>query len=53
MISLASAKWFFEPVESASYRMTGRPCEGLSYSFTLRWMTVLNTSSWKWRFTSS
>ena len=53
MISFASIRWFLLPVESASYRITGKPWLGHSLSFTLRWMTVLKTSSWKWRFTSS
>ena len=51
--SFASAMWFLAPVESASYRIVGSPELGAWLSFTLRWMTVLNTSSWKWRFTSS
>ena len=53
IISLAKARWFLLPVESASYKITGRPWLGDSLSFTLRCITVLNTSSWKWRFTSS
>ena len=52
IISFASARWFLLPVESASYRITGSPWLGLSLNLTFRCMTVLKTSSWKWRFTS-
>lgn len=53
IISLAKARWFLAPVDSASYKMAGIPWLGASLSFTFRWMMVLNTSSWKCRFTSS